>query len=260
MTGNQPGPGAELPDPQWTLAHTDWARLDHAYGPATDVPAILTMLLDANQSVRTVGLNDLFDRVHHQNTLYEATVPAALYVAAILPDSRTARAIDKDRRSFPGCLRAELLAWIASVAEEVTDRGNATSTRLGFPLSDYPPATAISEIRPQLYSAAFAHAHDPDPHVREAAIAACIPLLDDPRLVEHRGALVPLLQQVLGKSELWQQRERAIDALDTWGEDSSGMEGQQNPFEFCDSDLTTDASSPWHRRNIAGGCTDPPPF
>lgn len=48
--------------------------------------------------------------LHHQNTLYEATVPAALFVAAILPDPRTTRAIDKDRHSFPGCLRAELLA------------------------------------------------------------------------------------------------------------------------------------------------------
>jgi hypothetical protein len=124
------------------------------------------------------------------------------------------RAVDKDRRAFPGCLRAELLAWIATVAEAVSDRDDAISTRHGFPLSEDPPSVAIREIRPQLYEAAIAYAHDADPHVRETAIAACIPLLDDPRLLHYRGTLVPLLQKVLGKSELWQHRERAIDALD----------------------------------------------
>lgn len=112
----------------------------------------------------------------------------------------------------------------------MSDRDDALSTRQGFPLSDHPPSVAIREIRPQLYSAVFDYARDPETHVREAAIAACIPLLDDPRLLHHRSTLVHLLKQVLGKSELWQLRERAIDALDAWGEDSSGLGGQQNPI------------------------------
>lgn len=260
MTGIESVLEPGLPDPQWTLTHTDWASLHHAYGLAADVPDMLTALLHADQVVRTKALHDLHGVVHHQNTLYEATRPAALYVAAILGDPRTERAVDKGRWPFPGCLRAELLGWIRSVAEAVTDEADAIGTRLGFPNSAYPPAVAICEIRPQLYAAALAYAHDPDPHVREAAIAACVPLLDDPRLRHDRTTLAPLLKEVLGMSELWQHRERAIDALDAWGHDSTGLEGQRNPFEFCDSDLAPDAAPARQWPTFSDGYSEEPPF
>lgn len=251
---------ADLPDPQWTLAQTKWAGLSHAYGPATDAPKMLMALLAADRTVRTKALGDVHGILHHQNTIYEATVPAVLYVAAILADPRTTFPVDKNRRDFPGCMRAELLTWIGSVASEVTDAADAMRQRHGFPLNDYPPAVAIRQIRPLLFSAAFAYVDDADRHVREAAIAACIPLLDDSELLPCRATLVPLLREVLGTSELWQHRERAIDALDAWGEDSSGLEGQRNPFLFCDTDPSTD-SSPW----LAGssrieGYGEEPPF
>jgi hypothetical protein len=92
----------------------------HACGSATEAPTMLAALRDPDQSVRTKALSYLHDPLNHQNTLYEATVPAALYVAAILSDPRTTRAVDKSRYSSPGCLRAELLSWIASIANEVT--------------------------------------------------------------------------------------------------------------------------------------------
>jgi hypothetical protein len=253
-----PPSGADLPDPQETLTGTNWATLEHAYGPATDAPKTLVALLDADQSARTKALDELHGILHHQSTIYEATVPTARYVAAILPDSKTMLPVDKDSRSFPGCMRAELLAWIASVACGVTDEVDAMRQQLGFPLDDYPPAIAIREMRPLLFSAAFTYVHVPDRHVREAAIAACIPLLDDARLLHHRAALVPLVRQVLGTSELWQHRERAIDALDAWGEDSSGLEGQRNPFLFCDTDLSPD-SSPW-QADPGEGWSEEPPF
>ncbi|MFE6336160.1 hypothetical protein ACFVOK_23585 [Streptomyces sp. NPDC057798] len=234
--GHDPAFFTALPAPQETLARTNWAELHHAYGPATDAPGTLVGLLDADQAVRTRALDDLHHVLHHQNTLYEATAPTALYVAALLPDPRTTLPVDKDRRSFPGCLRAGLLAWIASVSAEVSNTADAEAERHGFPLDDYPPAVAIRELRPALFGAVHAFLDDADRHVREAAIAACIPLLDDARLLRHRAALVPLLRQVLGTSELWQHRERAIDALDAWGEDSAGLEGQRNPFLVCDAD------------------------
>ncbi|WP_261718987.1 hypothetical protein [Streptomyces sp. FZ201] len=239
-----PGFVTGLPTPQETLARTNWAELNHAYGRATDAPRILGGLLDEDQAVRTEALDDLHHVLHHQNTLYEATVPAALYVAALLPDVRMTLPVDKSRHSFPGCLRAELLAWIGSIAAEVGDTAEVAAQRLGFPLDDYPPAVALRELRPALFTAACAFLDDADRHVREAAIAACVPLLDDARLSQHRGTLVPLLRQVLGTSELWQHREWAIDALDAWGQDSTGLEGQQNPFLVCDTELQAD-DSPW---------------
>lgn len=49
---------------------------------------MLLGLLDADEGVRSRALGDLHHVVHHQNTLYTATAPAALYVAGILGDER----------------------------------------------------------------------------------------------------------------------------------------------------------------------------
>ncbi|MGW3262795.1 hypothetical protein [Streptomyces sp. NPDC001056] len=261
MTSDGTPASAGLPDGQALLAGTDWAALRHAYGFATEAPGMLAALCDADQSTRTKALDYLHGTLHHQNTLYEATVPAALYIAAILPDPRTTRAVIKERRSFPGCMRAELLAWIASVASEVTNEAETLCQRLGLPLDGYPPAVGIRMIRPLLFSASLSCTEDTDRHVREAALTACIPLLDDSQLLHHRRALVPLVREVLGTSPLWQHRERAIDALDAWGEDSSGLEGQRNPFLFCDSDLSVEGSPAWPAGpSSAEGYSEEPPF
>ncbi|MFD9440169.1 hypothetical protein ACFWBR_26460 [Streptomyces sp. NPDC060006] len=231
-----PSPSLELPAPHRVLARTDWAALRHAYGPATDAPEMLGALLHADQSVRTRALDDVHGILHHQNTIYEATVPAARYVTAVLSDPRTLLPVDKARRAFAGCMRAELLMWIASVADSVRGAGGS---------DDYPPAVAMRGMRPLMFSAASAYVDDIDRHVGEAALAACIPLVDDASLVHHRAALVPSVREILGTSDLWQHRERAIDALDDWDEDSSGLEGQRNPFLFCDTDPSPD-DFPWH--------------
>ncbi|MYX34378.1 MULTISPECIES: hypothetical protein [unclassified Streptomyces] len=256
VTGEESFPSVDLPTPERVLADTDWASLWHAYGPAADVPAQLPALFSDDQNAREAGLQFLFGTVHHQGTLYEATVPVALYVASILRDPRTNLATDQ---RLP--LRAELLAWIASVGQTASDDLEDSRRENGFPLAAYPQAVAIRKMRPLLFTTAFDLTEDPDRRIREAAIAACIPLMDDPQLQHHRAALVPPVRQVLGTSELWQHRERAIDALDAWGEDSSGLEGQQNPFEFCDSDLPPIGTSvwtagPWSSTSDADG----PPF
>ncbi|MDX2679476.1 hypothetical protein [Streptomyces soliscabiei] len=225
------------------LADTDWAALEHGGGSAADSPAMLAALLEADQSVRTDALRYLYSRLHHGNTLYDATVPTARYVASILSDARTTGAIDKGESDFPGCLRAELLAWIASVAGEVTNEAEALYQRSEHPLLDWPPAVAVQALRPLLFAASAPYTADDDRHVREAALAACIPLLDDPRLLHYRRPLAPLVQADLGTSEFWQRRILAVDALDAWGEDPSGIELPQH------------SSLPW-----ADGCSEEPPF
>ncbi|WP_328450204.1 hypothetical protein OG780_20315 [Streptomyces sp. NBC_00386] len=149
---------------------------------------------------------------------------------------------------------------IGSVANEVTDAADAIHRQYGFPLDDHPPAVAMQEMRPLLFSVAVPCLHDVDRHVSEAAIAACIPLLDDVRLRHHRAVLVPPVRQVLGTSELWQHRERAIDALDAWDEDSSGLEGRRNPFLLCDTDLSPDSSSRRSGTSNTEGWTEDPPL
>ncbi|MGG8410459.1 hypothetical protein ACM614_29845 [Streptomyces sp. 12297] len=182
---------------------------------------MLAELLDDNQRVRSKALDHLHHAVHHQNTLYSATVPAPLYVAAIVASPRTAVPVDKKPHDFPGPLRMELLGWLGSVAREADDETEAISRQHGFAPEDYPPILHVRQIRPLLFLAVSACIDDPDLHVREAAIAACIPLLDDSRLCQHRPTLVTLLKEVLGVSALWRYRERAIDTLAAWGEDST---------------------------------------
>ncbi|MFB7112827.1 hypothetical protein [Streptomyces sp. NPDC056291] len=242
MTSDSLFSSVGLPDPANVLADTDWAALEHALGSAADAPAMLAALLEADQSIRTKALRYLHGTLHHGNTLYDATVPAARYVAAILPDPRTTRAVDKEQYDS-GCLRAELLAWIASVAREVTEEAEAVCQRDGHSLHDWPPAVAIQGLRPLLFSASVLYTDDTNRHVRGEALAACIPLLDDPRLLHHRRPLVPLIRKDLGTSVFWQHRAWAIDTLEAWGEDASGLERPENPL------------SPW-----ADGCSEEPPF
>ncbi|WP_411099400.1 hypothetical protein [Streptomyces sp. x-45] len=236
---------APLPDPAVVLAETDWGALDHAYGKADDTPVQLVALLGSDQHVRSQALDHLQHVVHHQNTLYVATAPAALYVAAILPDPRTTLPVEKRPQDFPGPMRAALLGWLDSVADAADDQAEATTRRLGFPPEDYPPFVRTREIRPLLFSAVSACFDDPDPHVREAALAACIPLLDDPRLYRHRKAMVPLLRETLASSALWQYQERAIEGLTAWGEDTAGLQVRRQAFEACDAPSYASSLAAW---------------
>ncbi|WP_326590996.1 hypothetical protein [Streptomyces sp. NBC_01294] len=247
---------AEPIDPAEVLAATHWGAVEHAYGPADNVPEMLIGLLGADQHVRSRALDDLHHIVHHQNTLYTATAPAALYVAGILGDERTLWPVDKGPHGFPGPMRAELLGWLDSVANDADDEAAEFSRRFGFPPEDYPPFIEICRIRPQLFRAVSAFLHDSDSHVRAAAVSACIPLLDDPRLLHHRVTLIPLLREVLAASEVWQYQERAIEALASWGEDTAGLQIRRERFAFCDSEVKP---APWVGEQW-GGCDTDPPF
>ena len=255
MTNENTTKAIDLSDPQSVLRATDWAVLEHARGPATDAPEMLVALLDTDQNIRTKALGYLFNTLHHQNTLYTATVPTALYVAAVLPDPRTTTAVTKAQQDIPGGMRAELLNWINSVADEVSDEVEAIRRRHDFSPDDYPPAAGIRELRPPLFSAAFSYVNDPDRQVSEAAVRACIPLLDDPQLTHHRQTLVPLIREVLGTSDRWQHRQQAINALNAWGEDSSRLEGRRRD---PDASLNT---TPWNvGQDPREGHRDDPPF
>ncbi|MDX2558642.1 hypothetical protein PV371_03100 [Streptomyces sp. TX20-6-3] len=249
-----PQEATELLDPAELLARTAWSALDHAYDTAEDVPQILLDLVDADPRVRSKALSRLHQVVHHQNTLYTATAPAAMYVAGILGDARTLETVEKEPHAFPGPMRAELLGWLDSVADAADDETAATMRRFGFPPEEYPPFVETCRIRPQLFHAVSAFLEDPDMDVRAAAISACIPLLDDPRLIHHRDTLVPSLRDVLAANALWQYRERAVDALASWGQDTTGLEVRQERYTFCDAEhrpqVWTAEAQEWDDANL----------
>jgi hypothetical protein len=55
------------------LDKVPWADLEHAYGSAADVPALLRQLLDPDPKVRSEVLGTLYNNVFHQGTRYPAT-------------------------------------------------------------------------------------------------------------------------------------------------------------------------------------------
>ncbi|MFI7533724.1 hypothetical protein [Streptosporangium sp. NPDC049376] len=94
------------------LGEPDWSRLFHAYGVAVDVPAHLDALVGDDERARVKAVDHLWAAVIHQGTPWSATPPAALVVAGLLSDPRTAR-----HRVASAPLRAVLLDFLGEVGE-----------------------------------------------------------------------------------------------------------------------------------------------
>jgi hypothetical protein len=74
---------------------TDWGQLTHAYGNARTVGPELEALTLGDEPTRRAVWSELWGTIHHQGTVYEATVPAAHVIADLagwpaFPDRREA--------------------------------------------------------------------------------------------------------------------------------------------------------------------------
>ncbi|MFD8291577.1 hypothetical protein ACFV2B_25600 [Streptomyces lavendulae] len=208
-------------DPQELLLRTDWNAVEHCcpnVAPAT--PLILLQLLDEDPRVQGAALRDLNQAVTHQNTFYSATAPAAAFVAAILEDPRTLAEVS-DRTPYedahygaqpPFPLRVGLLNWLRDTAEDA----NHTAE---WPPGEQADIDAFRAVRPALFDAARQLLADDSQEVREAALTAILPLLTEPDLAHHIPALRDEVRALaVGDGP---HRGRAIDALASWGEDTS---------------------------------------
>jgi len=82
----QPGDREEL---LAGIHNVDWHTLQHAYGPADDVPDLLHQLLSSDEDVRTEALQELFSNIWHQGTVYEASAYAVPFLLRMLADARS---------------------------------------------------------------------------------------------------------------------------------------------------------------------------
>src|SRR5207253_670743 len=96
------------------LENTNWSRLHHAYGRATDTPGNLRALLLEDPESRHKAMQHLWSAIIHQGTPWTATEPAALVVAGLLSDPRM-------DRGEP--IRSYLLEFLGSVAEAPAQTG-----------------------------------------------------------------------------------------------------------------------------------------
>lgn len=208
-----------LPDPHALLRATDWASLQHAYGPAEDTPSTLTKLLDDEPDVRADALRHLFTTVYHQNSIYPATVPTTVYLAALLSEPRAATVLVDERFRYrtipPRPLRLVLLNRLGGIADDVSAAAVAQLERLGFSLDDYPEMVGLRAQRPAILQAVTAFLCDPDPATRHAAVIAAALLVDDPARI-RQADLLPLLQTALAETSDDQHRERVSDILDAY--------------------------------------------
>ncbi|MFD6423291.1 hypothetical protein [Streptomyces sp. NPDC060198] len=223
----KPGPDG-LPRYQQLLNGTDWASLATVSGTGESLPAALARLLDPDPAVRADAARDALSEVTHQNTMYEATVPVALYIAAILHHPRiTAGDFGFDtagpsRRST----LVKLLAWLSDTAYDADDECVAIGERHygeGF-LREYEEMSAFRDLRPAIFSAVQPFLGHESAEVRHAALMAAIPLAEHPLLAGLRRELVDHAHRLLATSADRYHRDRVLDALKAWGHDIGDLE------------------------------------
>lgn len=96
------------------LEATDWSRLLHAYGRATDAPAHLRALVEGNEARRSAALTYLNSAILHQGTPWTATGPVTCVLVGLLADPR----LDSGGPQ----VRVSVLAFLAGVVEAVGDQ------------------------------------------------------------------------------------------------------------------------------------------
>ena len=88
------------------LEDVPWRNLHHAYGEASDVPALIRGLVSPEADVREKALWELYGNIWHQHTVYEATSHAVPFLVEI--------AVSPD---VPDDTRAGVLQLVADIAD-----------------------------------------------------------------------------------------------------------------------------------------------
>ncbi|MFF3217028.1 HEAT repeat domain-containing protein [Streptomyces sp. NPDC002886] len=227
------------------LSGTDWGSLQHAYGSGEDIPASLCSLVDEDPEIRSEALAALDMGVLHQGSLYTVTAPAALFVAAIL-DHPVGLAEHEGHFPWDGgpprTLRAALLVWLGQVAESAAYGEDPLRDRSNWGWKPWHDETcreqdpdglaalhACRKIRPTLYDAVEPFLSSPDPHVREAAVGAAVPLLRAPGMADRVPRAATLLRAHLGLVAGRRERASVARALGVWGADTSDLLADSDP-------------------------------
>ena len=86
------------------LDDIDWHSLNHAYGPAEDVPGSLQRTTSDDATTRKEAFHAFYGNIYHQGTVYQASAYAAPFLISLLGEPMVA---DK----------WEILGLLASLAE-----------------------------------------------------------------------------------------------------------------------------------------------
>ncbi|MFD7530464.1 hypothetical protein ACFV8E_23190 [Streptomyces sp. NPDC059849] len=249
----------ELPHYQALLDGTDWASLATPCGTGESLPTALARLLNPDPVVRSAATDDALRKVTHQNTIYEATVPVALYVAAILNHPAIAAddfGHDADTPPHRPTL-VRLLEWLSATAHDADDECVAFGERHygdGF-LNEYGEMRAFRDLRPAIFSAVHPLLGHDNTDVRAAALVAAVPLAEHPGLTTYRAELVDHARRLLTTSTDRHNRDRVLDAMKAWGHDTSDLE---NADDIAARERYARLMA--ERTSWTGGYSEDPPF
>jgi hypothetical protein len=144
----------------------DWAGLEHAYGPAHEVPALLFAVTLATGPVRGDAWWELWGNVHHQGTVYSATPPTVAFIANIAADPSHAD-------------RVNALAFLRVLA--LGNGANAAATRAAV-AAQLPDLLAAWHREPALVQRALVYLSSAFPGQAVAADAADSLVSEDHRV------------------------------------------------------------------------------
>ncbi|MFE3370364.1 HEAT repeat domain-containing protein [Streptomyces sp. NPDC059173] len=68
------------------IDEVDWASMEHAYGPADDVPQLLRGLASADPAERETALDGMYGAVHHQGDVYACTLACIPFLFELVAD------------------------------------------------------------------------------------------------------------------------------------------------------------------------------
>ncbi|MGW4303572.1 HEAT repeat domain-containing protein [Streptomyces sp. NPDC004646] len=147
------------------LHDIDWASMEHAYGSAGEVPALLWALRSPDPEERRKALDRFYGAVHHQGSVYPPTAASLPFLLELAADGATPE-------------RAVVVALLVSIGRASLDLGFEDD---GTEIEYYPPTgcgQAVAFLRER--GGEFVElARDPDPDVRLAAIGGLGLFLDD---------------------------------------------------------------------------------
>ncbi|MFE6973735.1 HEAT repeat domain-containing protein [Streptomyces sp. NPDC057682] len=150
------------------IDEVDWASMEHAYGPADDVPGLLQGLASADPVRREAALDGMYGAVHHQGDVYACTLACIPFLFELVADPRV-----PDRGGV-----VELLTSIGGIDVDEEDIGEAAEEADGA--ANYAMAAAAVSAGSEAFFALLA---DEDPGVRVSAPLALATLHGDPSRV-----------------------------------------------------------------------------
>ncbi|WP_405771146.1 hypothetical protein OG539_40375 [Actinacidiphila glaucinigra] len=250
----------ELPHYRTLLDGTDWASLGTARGTGESLPTALKGLLSPDPVVRSAAIGVALGEVTHQNTIYQATVPVALYVAAILNHPVIVAGDVVRVAGMPPHRPAlvVLLEWLGDTAYDADDECVAIAERYcdeGCPDECCRQIREFRDVRPAVFSGVHPLLGHDNADVRDAALVAAIPLAEHPVLTAHRAELVDRARRLLATSTHCRRRYRVLDAMKAWGHDTRSLE---NADEAEARRLRARRMA--ERNSWTGGYSEDPPF